>query len=222
MGIIPYLFFFVKVFFLIIYYSSVSWFYMYRRNKLWILSISRTTVSSTSLTTLWVVCQSTMMLWYCSKGCRSMGSICIRSSRTPRRRSTILLSSIWIPPLPSWTSRLRCMIRQDCIGRASSLSLSSPSLRDIRCPSAYRGDIGSSASRRENPNRHDPRKGRDKLPVLFFCLRIQSLYTHREYRGYINVLRKFLYCSIQEGYLSMLIVSCFSLTGNLVSLLEPY
>lgn len=141
-------------------------------------------------TTSLVVCQSIMMLWYCSVECRSMGSICTHLSRTPRKRSTRLSLSIWTPQFRQWRRLTTGMLRRMPIDPVSSSPLLSQNLRDIKYPLRLHGDTGSVVSKRgRSPSRHNlQRKGWDLIPFFFLFKIIIPLYPY-EYRGYINVLR---------------------------------
>lgn len=125
-----------------------------------------------SLTTSLVVCQSMMMLWRCSRECRSMGSICTRLSPTPRRRNTMLSLSTWTPQSRQWQRRTTGMLRRMPIDPVSSSPLLSQNLRDIKYPLRLHGDTGSVVSKRgRSPSRHNPKEGWDLIPFFFFCLR---------------------------------------------------
>lgn len=134
---------------------------MYRRRiKSW-KSILKATHSRMYWTTSLVVCQSMMMLWCCSRGYRSMGSICIRLSLTPRKRSIMLLSSIWTPQSRQWQRLTTGMLRRMPMDPVSNSPSLSPNLKDTKCPSKSPGVIGSVVSKRgRSPSRHNlQRKG---------------------------------------------------------------
>lgn len=147
---------------MIIYYSSDKLVHMYhRRNKPW-KSISKAIRLRMSLTTSLVVCQSMMMLWYCSREYRLTGSICTRLSPTPRRRNTMLSLSTWTPQSRQWQRLTTGMLRHMHMDPVSSSPLPSQSLRGTKPPSKSPGVTGSVVSKRgRSPSRHDPRKGWD-------------------------------------------------------------
>lgn len=121
-------------------------------------------------TTSLVVCQSIMMLWYCSVECRSMGSICTRLSRTPRKRNTMLSLSIWTPPFRQWQRLTTGMLRRMPMDPVSSSPSLSPNLRDTRYPLRWHGTTGSVVSKRgRSPSRHNPKEGWDLIPFFFFA-----------------------------------------------------
>ena len=140
-------------------------------------------------TTSLVVCQSIMMLWYCSREYRSMGSICTRLLLTPRKRNITLSLNTWTPQFRQWRRLTIGMLRRMPIDPVSSSPLPSQSLRGTKPPSKSPGVTGSVVSKRgRSPSRHNPKEGWDLIPFFFLFKTVIPLYSY-EYRGYINVLR---------------------------------